>query len=269
MSENRHLKRSRGNHLIRDSSPGTIHIFSCLYHIPLTSGTDTTDTEVGDSEQSCLRSLDRIGILELLELDSRPTLIIDLLAPENEIDGRLKITWGNKSLKFFDVLRRVIHTDTYYPAITPRATVSAALAAAEAEFKEWAVSMPDFDSELDGFMPRHEFKSMYWSGCTLRGRWRVISASQVPNQRRRSHGTPRTSRSRSSSVDRSSADTLTAEESELSRQLADSESKFRVLTELNPIGMYYLSPDGNILYCNDMWYEITGHPRGLEGEMCV
>lgn len=76
---------------------------------------------------------------------------------------------------------------------------------------------------------------------------------------------------------------MTSEESELLRQLADSESKFRVLTELNPIGMYYLSPDGNILYCNDMCksdyatrsladhicigYEITGHPRGLEGEM--
>lgn len=57
------------------------------------------------------------------------------------------------------------------------------------------------------------------------------------------------------------------EESDLSKQLADSESKFKVLTELNPVGMYYLSPDGNILYCNDMWYEITGHPRGLEGEM--
>jgi PAS domain S-box-containing protein len=39
------------------------------------------------------------------------------------------------------------------------------------------------------------------------------------------------------------------------------------LCRLNPVGMYYLSPDGNIVYANDMWYEITGHPRGLEGEM--
>lgn len=42
------------------------------------------------------------------------------------------------------------------------------------------------------------------------------------------------------------------EESDLSKQLADSESKFKVLTELNPVGMYYLSPEGNILYANDM-----------------
>lgn len=31
--------------------------------------------------------------------------------------------------------------------------------------------------------------------------------------------------------------------------------------------MYYLSPEGNIVYANDMWYQITGHPRGLEAEM--
>jgi len=54
---------------------------------------------------------------------------------------------------------------------------------------------------------------------------------------------------------------------DLSRQLADSESKFRMLTELNPVGIYYMTPDGDIKYANDMWYEITGHPRGLEGEM--
>lgn len=122
--------------------------------------------------------------------------------------------------------------------------------------------MPDFDNELDGFMPRFEFKGMYWTSCTLRETWRVISASQVPNQRKRSHGTPRSSRSNSRSrstpdsarsfcSERSNPNTLNSEESELSRQLADSESKFKVLTELSPVGMYYLSPDGGILYCND------------------
>lgn len=54
---------------------------------------------------------------------------------------------------------------------------------------------------------------------------------------------------------------------DLSKQLADSESKFKVLTELNPVGIYYLNPAGDLKYANDMWYEITGHPRGLEGEM--
>lgn len=233
---------------------------------------DTENAEFGDSEQSSLRSLDRIGITELLEQDSRPTFIVDLLADEKEVDGRLKVTWSNKSLKFFDGLRKVINAETFYPSLASSAPSSGALAAKEAEFKEWATSMPDFDSDLDGFMPRYEFKNMYWTCCTLRARWRVISASHVFNQRRKSHGTPRSSRSNSRSSSRSlssdrSNDTMSTEESELSIKLADSESKFRVLTELNPIGMYYLSPDGNILYCNDMcklqYFECLGTSTDL------
>ncbi|KUJ17359.1 uncharacterized protein LY89DRAFT_733212 [Mollisia scopiformis] len=267
MGEHRHhLKRARGG------AQSDLYLSTRDSSSPSPSETG----EFGDSEQSDLRSLDRIGITELLENDSRPTFIIDLVASEKEINGLLKVTWSNKSLKFFDGLRRVINAETYYPSLTPPRTPSAALAAAEAAFKEWATSMPDFDNELDGYMPRYEFKNMYWTCCTLRKRWRVISASQVPSQRKKSHGTPRSSRSssrsapgssRSFSTERSNTDTMTSEESELYKQLADSESKFKVMTELNPVGMYYLSPDGNILYCNDMWYEITGHPRGLEGEM--
>jgi len=97
---------------------------------------------------------------------------------------------------------------------------------------------------------------MFWTSVTLQCRWRIISASQVPNQRRQSHGTPRSNSSRSTSRSTETSDRIDVEnaleESRLSEQLADSESKFRVLTELNPVGMYYLSPDGNILYANDM-----------------
>ncbi|CZR56710.1 uncharacterized protein PAC_06599 [Phialocephala subalpina] len=267
MAERRHRsKRARGD------NPDL--------HLATRDDSSSTDEngDLGDSEQSSLRSLDRIGITELLDQDSRPTFIIDLRASEKELNGRLKVTWSNKSLKFFDGLRSVIHTDTFYPPLASAAPPSDAVFAIESDFKEWAISMPEFDSELDGFMPRHEYRGMYWSSCTLRKRWRVISASQVPNQRTKSHGTPRSSRSNSRSTPdslrsslksegRSDSDPAVFEEDSLSKQLADSESKFRVLTELNPVGMYYLSPDGGILYCNDMWYEITGHPRGLEGEM--
>lgn len=87
--------------------------------------------DCGDSEQSSLRSLDRIGITELLELDSRPAFIIDLRAAEKEFNGRLKVTWSNKSLKFFDGLRRVIHADTFYPSRAPPPPAPDALAAVE------------------------------------------------------------------------------------------------------------------------------------------
>ncbi|KAI9047233.1 hypothetical protein LZ554_008687 [Drepanopeziza brunnea f. sp. 'monogermtubi'] len=228
-------------------------------------------------------ALNEIGIIELLEQDSRPTFIIDINAPEQEVNGRLTFVpvYCNKSLRFFDSIRNVVCAETFYPTVSQPMPQQVSVAAAERKFKEWVMTMPKFDGSKDGYLPRHQFLGMYWSSATLRQQWRVVSASQVPFQRKKAHGTPCMTRSRSSS--RSSAyckaepgfytehspseDVMIDDESELSKQLADSESKFKVLTELNPVGMYYISPDGNILYCNPEWYEITGHPRGLEEEM--
>ncbi|CAL3973130.1 unnamed protein product [Diplocarpon coronariae] len=229
------------------------------------------------------RPLIGIGIIELLEQDSRPTFIVDINAPELEVNGRMTFVpvYCNKSLRFFDSIRNVVYAETFYPNISQPTPLQASVAA-EQDFKEWVMAMPSFDSSTDGYLPHYHFLGMYWSSSTLRQNWRVVSASQVPSQRQKSQGTPRTAESRSNL--RSSASSSTArptlfaegpdpdgtfmdEESDLSKQLADSESKFKVLTELSPVGMYYLSPDGNILYCNETWYKITGHPRGLEGEM--
>lgn len=187
----------------------------------------------------------------------------------------MNVVFCNKSLRFFDDLRNIIQADTFYPSPSPSLasshTSQEASAIAETEFKDWATSLTDLDR--DGYLPRHSFKGLSWSCASVRGRWRVISASQVPSQRKPSHGTPKfktRTTSRSTSRNRmppEPEDEPDDEELDLTKQLADSMSKFKVLTELNPVGMYYLSPGGNMEYANDMWYEITGHPRGLEGEM--
>jgi len=39
------------------------------------------------------------------------------------------------------------------------------------------------------------------------------------------------------------------------------ERRLAGFTETAPVGLYHLNPDLEIEYCNDQWFEITGHPR--------
>ena len=53
-------------------------------------------TDVDESRdlfQTAPKSLDEVGVIELLDQDSRPTFILDLHAPEKEVNGRMNIIW--------------------------------------------------------------------------------------------------------------------------------------------------------------------------------
>ncbi|RDW71506.1 hypothetical protein BP6252_08069 [Coleophoma cylindrospora] len=214
-------------------------------------------------------SLRDIGITELLDQDCRPTFVLDL-QPES-VKGQLNLVFCNRSLRFFDDLRN---------AILPTQNASSSAPPDEAatmNFREWAMSIIHPD-EFDGYLPGHTFHGLYWTCATLRSRWRIVSASHVPN-RGQAQVTPRSARPRGDSAPKSLSPPMVPvdlgnpsnhamlSDKEFWAQIAASEAKFKVLTELNPVGMYYLTPAGNIVYANDMWYQITGHPRGLEGEM--
>jgi PAS domain-containing protein len=225
---------------------------------------DVDSDEAEEIAETTPKPLHEVGIIELLEQDSRPTFIVDLRSPDTEAKGRMNVVFCNKSLRFFDDLRSVVCAETFFPARSPSSNASTESnseltgAAAELNFKIWATS--HVDDSNDGYLPRHTFRNMFWTCSTLRSRWRVVSASQVPNQKQQSHGTPRSSRStpgstRSSKAsfgDKSESGNPLTNAAKLSKQLADSEAKFRVLTELNPVGMYYLNPEGHMKYANDM-----------------
>ena len=40
-------------------------------------------------------------------------------------------------------------------------------------------------------------------------------------------------------------------QAELSRQVVEGEARFKIMTETNPAGMFYLSPLGEVVYAND------------------
>ena len=228
----------------------------------------THETENDDDKaiMHTSESLRDIGVTELLEQDSRPTFIIDLQLAESGVRGRMNVVFCNKSLRFFDDLRNTLCAETFYPeqSLSSKAptesTPDHGFSPADLAFKDWAVSR--VEDPNDGYLPRHTFRDLFWTCSTLRNRWRVVSASQVPNQRRESHGTPSFSRAASRSVpsvtdispseDKVKPEYILPGEAKLSQKLADTESRFRVLTELNPVGMYCLSPDGTLEYANDM-----------------
>ncbi|CAK7228217.1 hypothetical protein SBRCBS47491_006827 [Sporothrix bragantina] len=45
------------------------------------------------------------------------------------------------------------------------------------------------------------------------------------------------------------------------QQAVDSENRFMRMAEFTPVGMFVTDGAGRITYCNDMWWEISRHPR--------
>ncbi|KAL2061257.1 hypothetical protein VTL71DRAFT_7530 [Oculimacula yallundae] len=41
----------------------------------------------------------------------------------------------------------------------------------------------------------------------------------------------------------------------------ENEDRFRRMADLAPVGMFHIDPDGIIIYCNENYHELTGHPR--------
>jgi PAS domain S-box-containing protein len=60
---------------------------------------------------------------------------------------------------------------------------------------------------------------------------------------------------------RDAAEAAALEQEQLTQALALQTSRLRRMTELSPLGMFNISPDGVIREANDRYFEMTGHPR--------
>jgi hypothetical protein len=206
---------------------------------------DTGKTTSRDTFQNC--QFDDIGIAELLETDTRPTFVVDLKSPGPISDIRMNVVFSNKSMRFFDELRTIINTDTYYPPTPmPPSSPSGSSSSSstlqdvesEVDFKEWATKENPQDGIADTFLNSYTFRGLLWTSTTLRNRWRIISASQVPNQRKRSQSSRSNSVPLTPSPLTDSERSLTSlDELDLPAQLAEARRRFKVLTEMSPVGM--------------------------------
>jgi len=66
---------------------------------------------------------------------------------------------------------------------------------------------------------------------------------------------------------RDAVEAAALEKQQLTQQLDLQASRLRRMTELSPLGMFLISPEGVLREANDRFYEMTGHTRDSEYEM--
>ena len=117
-------------------------------------------------------ALSAIGMIELLECDSRPTFILDLERTQDPYDAPLRIVFSNPSLhrlpRILDPaqMRKDIPADAWELGQYP-------------QFKEWASSPLTHDRLAGGYTTSFEYQNLFWTSSTLRKRWRIISGSAI------------------------------------------------------------------------------------------
>lgn len=113
-------------------------------------------------------SLNSIGILELLDHDDRPSMILDLADGANNTELALRPVFTNKSLRSCPGLINALtgigrdHDE-----------------AAFAQFKAWALGSQVNGDPLNVSLPTHVYAGTSWSYSTLRKRLRIISGAST------------------------------------------------------------------------------------------
>lgn len=128
--------------------------------------------ELGDRLEP-LRMLSHIGIMELLELDDRPTFIVNLGDASNYAAGPLQVLFANSSLRAFPGL---------LDSISARAEEEAGQTSPQTfpQFKAWIISASVNGESLDVCLPSFIQGSFSWSCSTLRKRLRIASGTLMP-----------------------------------------------------------------------------------------
>ena len=135
--------------------------------LSMSRGLTPDDREASSDSQG----LGQIGVEEFLELDDRPTFILDLANQANYNPGPLHLAYVNLCLRGYPGLLSLI---------TGNATEeSPGLAAATTfpEFKAWGTSFVKNNESLDVCLPSFLFAGINWTCSTLRKRFRIINGS--------------------------------------------------------------------------------------------
>lgn len=134
------------------------------------SSSRSATPETGDKSSS-IQVLNRVGVVELLEQDDRPTFVIDVGDPTTLLPGTLPVLFANPALRscpgLLDLLIGKADQDSPGLAITT----------AFPEFKAWSTSFVKNRESLDVCLPSFHFAGISWTCSTLRKRLRFFSGT--------------------------------------------------------------------------------------------
>ena len=117
-------------------------------------------------------ALAEVGMIELLECDSRPTFVLDLEQPRDPYDKQLHPVFSNASLQRLSHVLEPAKTRRDNPANDEELEQYS-------QFKEWATSSPTYDHTADIYPIPYGYQSLSWTSSTLRKRWRIISGFTI------------------------------------------------------------------------------------------
>ena len=135
--------------------------------LSMSRGLTPDDREASSDSQG----LGQIGVEEFLELDDRPTFIIDLADQANYKPGPIRLVYVNLCLRGYPGLMSLIagNATEESPGLAATTTFP--------EFKAWATSFVKNNESLDVCLPSFLFAGINWTCSTLRKRFRIINGS--------------------------------------------------------------------------------------------
>lgn len=158
---------------------GTVSTPAIPAGMPLRSTSDRSsvarsispDSFAGIRNDPSLALISSIGVVELLEQDERPTMIVDLGDSSNYGAGQLRPLFVNSSLRSFGELLQSVTGQSGEASTDVPGTRSFV------EFKSWVLSAAVNGESLNVCLPSFNFGGVSWSCSTLRKRLRLISGA--------------------------------------------------------------------------------------------
>ncbi|KAL9040919.1 MAG: hypothetical protein Q9180_001613 [Flavoplaca navasiana] len=149
-----------GNHAAGPKTPGAHSSTSA----------SSMDVDESNTDSPGLSILGSVGVTEFLELDERPTFVIDLAEHANFEPGPLNAVYANVALRSAGLYEVICGKDD-------QDSPGLAAATAFSDFKAWATSYVKNHQSLNIGLPSFFYLGVTWTCCTLRKQLRLIKGT--------------------------------------------------------------------------------------------